>query len=82
MHIKHNCKKVGLSFQELTTGETYLSLNGGCREPRVYIACRRACADGGGPPDFLVNLRTGSTVIPAHQIRYKHLPNATLDTGE
>ena len=84
MNIKHNTRAVaGLTFPELQVGEVYLSLSRATSKPRAYLAC---CMPGhlraGSAPDFLVNLETGCSVQPSHQILYKHLPDATLDTGK
>lgn len=82
MNIKHNTRAVvGLTFAELQVGEVYLSLSRTTTKPRAYLAC---CVPGhlrAGAPDFLVNLETGCSVTPSHQILYKHLPDATLDAG-
>lgn len=81
MHIKHNTRACrGLSFSELRVGEVYVSLARSSR-PNVYIACRRPAQSCGDAPDFLVNVTTGCMVVPADSVEFRHLPDATLDTG-
>lgn len=83
MNIKHNTQGGhGLQFPEMAVGETYISLNHNGRTPRIYIACRNAGRPVGREPDFLVNLATGTCVTPGPDVRFRHLPDATLVTGE
>lgn len=83
MNIKHNTRGgLGCTFEDMVVGEIYLSLNRCGPKPRIYMVCRHPGAPVGNKADFLVNLETGTQVAPDHRVRFRHLPDATLDTGE
>lgn len=84
MNIQHNTSRSrGVPFgDQMIVGQVYLSL-APSSEPRVYLACTNPGQPALRKVAFLVNLDTGCRVVPAVTSRYgyKHLPDATLDTG-
>ncbi|ARB30325.1 hypothetical protein HOS87_gp08 [Pseudomonas phage phiNV3] len=85
MNIKHNTRKQGLAFHELVSGQLYTRIDMQAGRPRVYftVADRPAHAGGTVPAENLVNMETGCLVgRVCASARFRHLPDATLDTGE
>lgn len=80
MNLKHNTRHAkGLGFHELQRGEAYLSLVR-VGTPQVYIAVSKP---GSSDVHALVNVSTGRLVTPSPDCstRYRHLPDAFIDTG-
>lgn len=81
MNIKHNHRlKDGLHFDDLVSGQAYLRVDMPSRTPLVYLAV----AESPQPRKAtnLVNIETGCLVgRVSSSARFKHLPDATLDTG-
>lgn len=81
MNIKHNTRcSVGLALGQLVAGELYLRVDVRPDRPMVYLAV--ASRPGPTPATDLVNMKTGCLVgRVCADARFKHLPDATLDTG-
>lgn len=83
MNITHNQSRVrGIQLVDMQVGQVYLSL-APSPTPLLYMACCNPGHPIGRKVDFLVNLGTGCRVVPRapHSYGFKHLPDATLDTG-
>lgn len=81
MNIKHNHRlKDGLHFEDLVSGQAYLRVDMPNRTPLVYFAV--SSRPGPRAATDLVNMGTGCLVgRVCADARFKHLPDATLDTG-
>lgn len=83
MNITHNQSRVrGIQLADMQVGQVYLGLTPSSI-PQVYLACTTPGQPCARKVEFLVNLGTGVRVVPAAVNRhgFRHLPDATLDTG-
>jgi hypothetical protein len=83
MNLIHKSKSEGIPFDSLVVGQVYRDLMPSSRL-LVYMACTNPGHNGKPKVDFLLNMETGCRVVPSitRQYGFKHLPNATLNTGE
>lgn len=82
MHIKHNLRlKDGLDLDDLVSGQVYLRVDIPALPPLVYLAV--AASTQPRKATNLVNIKTGCLIgRVSSSARFRHLPDATLDTGE
>lgn len=82
MNIKHNTRRrQWLALGQIKAGELYLRVDVRSDRPEVYLAV--ADLPGPAPATNLVNIETGCLVgRVSSSARFRHLPDATLDTGE
>lgn len=82
MNVKHNQRVIaGLQFCDLISGQAYIRID--IRSSRVPVYLATGESPGPGKTTNLVNLETGCLVGRVSSgARFRHLPDATLDTGE